>query len=159
MTDRSEFLDISVSSPLTNELMFDHEPVIRAVTDEAAPATTPRPLLRSLDLPGRVHGLMTAFYLSFLVSMALAFGVSDKMGIVLAVCAVYALLFFMVPVMFTRVPGVDGTRVGWRRMKRSGMGTHFGPMNSHAVLGQVLVVPICVALFGLAVIIIKSATF
>ncbi|QZH73918.1 MAG: hypothetical protein JY451_09035 [Erythrobacter sp.] len=118
-----------------------------------APVDSPvaQPEARGFELPGRIWVAMIACYGLFLASMFAALGGSGKAAFGIAISLVYVTVFFAVArVLIAQNPGAKQSV-----LDRDGfLMTHFGPMDRKAVYGQILVVPLAVALFGLAVAII-----
>lgn len=110
-----------------------------------------QPEARGFELPARIWAGMIACYGLFLASMFAVLGGSGRAGFAVAISLVYVVVFFGVAkLLIAQNPG-SKTSV----LDRDGfLMTHFGPMGRGAVYGQVLIVPLAVALFGLAVAII-----
>jgi len=132
-----------------------HSPALEHAVVEPRRRTVPG--ARSFELPRRVFVAMAAAYAAFVAEMAFAFGDGKGMPLLLGICVVYLLMYLGTPALFGRVPtGVRLPDGGWARLRRRGLETASGPMSVGAVLGQVLVVPACVAGFGLAVAVIVA---
>jgi hypothetical protein len=122
------------------------------------PPLRPIPGSRSFELPKGVFVAMGAAYAAFIAEMAFAFGTGHGMPLVLAVCAVYLVMYLGTPALFGRVDtGVRQPKIDWSRLKARGLDTAGGSMSIGAVLGQVLILPACLAFFGLAVLVITAA--
>lgn len=135
-------------------------PVIHSPALSGAVVEPPRRLQqgpRTFELPKGVFIAMGAAYLTFIAAMATAFGAGHGMGLVLAICLVYGTMYFGVPALMGAVDsGERRGAIDWSRLRRGGLDTNGGRMPAGAVLGQVLIVPFCVAGFGLAILAIVS---
>lgn len=98
---------------------------------------------------------MTACYAVFLIALLASTG-GGRAGFAIAVSAIYITMFFGTARMITlQGPQQDPAPV---RNPGTHLQTAFGPMSRGAVFGQILIVPLAVAVFGLAVaIVIASA--
>ncbi|WP_338242381.1 hypothetical protein [Aurantiacibacter hainanensis] len=117
---------------------------------EVAPRELPvaQPESRGFELPARIWLTMIACYGLFLAAMIAALGTSGKAMLSIAVSIVYVAVFFAV----SRVMVLQNPGRGASPLDRDGfLMTHFGPMESKAVYGQILVVPAAIAFFGVAV--------
>ncbi|MEL1252033.1 hypothetical protein [Aurantiacibacter gilvus] len=137
---QTERYELELASPLV-DLLPDSEsapPKPDAVQPEA----------RGFELPARIWLAMVACYGLFLASMVAALGSSGKALLSIAVSIVYVTVFFAVSrIMVAQNPGRAPSP-----LDRDGfLMTHFGPMDRKAVYGQILVVPLAVALFGMTV--------
>ena len=130
-----------------------HSPALADAVVE--PPRRPVPGARSFELPGRIFVAMALAYVVFLGAMTAAFGSGEGLLLLLAICVVYLLMYLGTPVLFAAVDtGVRTPLLDWAKLKRRGLDTACGPMSAGAVVGQVLIVPACVAAFGLAVLVI-----
>ena len=124
------------------------------------PPLKARPAPRSFELHPAIFRLMGACYAWFLGMMAVAFGDGEGMSIVLVACLVYGAMYFGVPVVLERMKSGDiKRRLSWAAFMQRGIRTASGHMSGGAVVGQVLVVPACIAFFATVVVIIRSIVF
>jgi len=121
------------------------------------PPRRPVPGARSFELPRGVFVAMGCAYAAFLVEMAVAFGTGTGMPLLLAVCAVYLAVYLGTPAVFGAVrTGAAAPKPSFARLRSRGLDTLVGRMGVGAVIGQVLIVPACVAGFGLAVLVVVA---
>ncbi len=132
---------------------FDLDFADRTDTDPGigiAPRRPPvaQPESRGFELPARIWLAMIGCYGLFLASMIAALGSSGRAALSIAVSLVYVVVFFSVArIVVAQNPGRQPSP-----LDRDGfLMTHFGPMDRKAVYGQVLVVPVAVAIFGMTV--------
>lgn len=120
---------------------------------EAPPRVQPEQ--RGFELPARVWQAMIACYGAFFLAMVTALGGSGKAMLSILVAVVYVAVFFGA----ARIVMRQNPARAISPLDRTGvLATWCGPMDRKAVYGQILVVPLAVALFGIAagVIILAS---
>ncbi|WP_162225080.1 hypothetical protein [Erythrobacter sp. SG61-1L] len=95
---------------------------------------------------------MFACYGVFFTGLALASGGSGPARLVLAVSGLFILTYFTCGAVLARLGGRDATQVGPGKPLQ----TIYGPMSAGAVWAQVLTVPIALAFFGLAIVLVAA---
>lgn len=118
---------------------------------EVAPAldapTRAQPEQRGFELPARIWQAMIACYGVFFMAMIAALGSSGQAMLSMVVAVVYVAVFFgAARVVIRQNPAHTPSPLDSRGV----LATWCGPMNRKAIYGQILVVPIAVALFGVA---------
>jgi hypothetical protein len=112
---------------------------------------------RSFDLPPVLHALTVGLYFAFLGVMAVAFQDRGLM-IPMAIFVIYIVMAFGVPAMWVRMkPGHDSTALPWADFSRSGIDTFTGNMSAKDATGQVLILPVLILGWGLAIAVIAAA--
>jgi hypothetical protein len=150
-------VDRSLGELSVNDLAANEQLALLALDTGVVEPPQRRPRgSRSFELPGGIFAAMGAAYVAFLAEMTAAFGDGHGMPLLLVVCAVYLAMYLGTPALFAAVDPPRTRRLGWAELKRRGLDTACGRMSADAVAGQVLVVPLCVAAFGLAILVIKS---
>lgn len=125
---------------------LDHEPAV--VVQTAAPL---QPEARRFELPGTVWGAMIACYAVFFVSITVATGGSGHALFAIVISVLYTAMFFAT----ARIIALQGQAQEASPLSRGrALPTWTGPMGTGAVYGQVLVVPACIALFGVGIAVI-----
>jgi hypothetical protein len=122
-----------------------------------APEVQPpvQPEQRGFELPSQVWRTMLACYCIFFLAMTLALGSGGMALFSIVVSALYAAVFFGVATIMARQnPARDRSPLDTKGVLQ----TWCGPMDRKAVYGQILVVPIAVALFGTAAAVIIIAS-
>lgn len=116
-----------------------------------AAALPAQPENRRFELPGSVWAGMLASYAVFFASITMATGGSGRAVFAIIISILYTAMFFGVARIIARQAGPDGRSplLGDRPLQ-----TWCGPMDSTAVYGQILVVPMAVAGFGLGIAVI-----
>ncbi|MBL0924664.1 MAG: hypothetical protein IBJ12_09405 [Sphingomonadaceae bacterium] len=111
---------------------------------------------RSFDLPPVLHALTVGLYFAFLGVMAIAF--QDRGLIIpMAIFVVYIVMAFGVPAMWVRMkPGHDGAALAWADFGQSGIDTFTGNMSAKDATGQVLILPLLILGWGLAIAVIAA---
>jgi hypothetical protein len=112
---------------------------------------------RSFDLPPVLHAATVGLYLGFLGVMAFAF--QDRGLIIpMAVFVMYIVMAFGVPAMWVRMkPGHASKPLGWSEFARDGINTFTGNMSAKDATGQVLILPVLILGWGLAIAVIAAA--
>lgn len=112
---------------------------------------------RTFELPASVCQIMTGCYPLFLIALLASTG-RRRAGFAIAVLAIYIAVFFGAAwAIILQGPQQDPAPVD---NPGTLLQTAFGPMWHGAVFGQILIVPLAVAVFGLAIaIFIASAAW
>ena len=110
-----------------------------------------QPEWRRFELPARVWVGMIASYAVFFASVALATGGSGHARFAIVISILYTVMFFGVARLIARQAGADGRSP---LLRGEALQTWCGPMSPAAVYGQILVVPMAVAGFGLGIAVI-----
>ncbi|MCL6252097.1 hypothetical protein M3P36_13710 [Altererythrobacter sp. KTW20L] len=118
----------------------------------AAPA---QPESRRFELPGNIWVGMIASYAVFFAAIALATGGSGHARFAIVISILYTAIFFGVARILARQAGPDGRSP---LLRGEPLQTWCGPMDAKAVYGQVLVVPMAVAAFGMGIAVICAVT-
>jgi hypothetical protein len=106
---------------------------------------------QTFELPRVIWQGMIACYAVFLTALLASIG-GGRAGFAIAVSAVYVAMFFGTARVISRQSPPQKTSP----LERSGavLETAFGPLSRSAVFGQILIVPVAVALFGLAIAVV-----
>ncbi|MFC3712297.1 hypothetical protein ACFOMD_06935 [Sphingoaurantiacus capsulatus] len=122
---------------------FDDRPADLVTGLSQTPAReTPPPLF---ELPSVIFAAMAVAYLLFIAAMLFSFGSGAGMPLLLGIVGFYLLMYLGTPAVLAHL-GLHRRATPFR-----GIDTPGGRMSPGAVLGQVLVVPACVAGFGFAI--------
>lgn len=108
---------------------------------------------RTFELPANVWKVMAGSYALFLVALLGATG-GGHAGFAIAISAIYVTMFFgTAHAMVRQAPEQPRSP-----LERSGsaLQTVYGPMERGAVFGQVLIVPIAIAFFGVAIAVVRA---
>jgi hypothetical protein len=111
---------------------------------------------RSFDLPVALHVATVGLYFAFLAVMALAFQDSGLI-IPMAIFTVYIAMAFGVPAMWVRMkPGHAAKAQTWANFARFGINTYTGNMSARDATGQVLILPVLIFGWGIAIAVIAA---
>ena len=137
------------------DVALRHSPGLSGAVVE--PQLQPVPGARSFELPKGVFVAMGAAYAAFVAEMAVAFGGGEGMPLLFVICVVYMAMYLGIPAVFGKVDtGIRQPSLDWARLRASGLDTIDGRVSAGGVLAQVLIVPACLAAFGLAILVIVS---
>jgi hypothetical protein len=106
---------------------------------------------RSFDLPPVLHAATVLLYFAFLGVMAFAF--QDRgMIIPMAIFIIYIVMAFGVPALWTRMqPAHQSKTLGWAEFRNDGIATYTGRMSAKDATGQVLILPVLILGWGVAI--------
>lgn len=111
---------------------------------------------RNFGLPSRLYVATFGLYLSFLAVMTLGFG-TREMAIPLAICVVFLVMAFSVPRLWAKMgPANTTTAMRWVDYQRAGIETYTGTVKARDANAQVLILPILILFWGLAVVSITA---
>lgn len=119
-------------------------PAARACTD------------RDFNLPVALHAGYFGFILAYLGVMWLGFS-SPGMVIPIAICVIFTVAFYVVPMKWaTMEPDNPGKSMPLARLMDRGVDTINGRCSGGAAVAQVLVLPVLLLLWGIAVVTIAA---
>lgn len=112
---------------------------------------------RSFDLPPLLHAATAGLYLGFLGVMAFAF--QDRGLIIpMAIFVIYIVMAFGVPAMWVRMKPDHAVKpLLWSEFSRLGVDTYTGNMSARDATGQVLMLPVLILGWGVAIAVIAAA--
>lgn len=121
---------------------------------KAAPFETK--VSRSFDLPPVLHAATAGLYLAFLGVMAFAF--QDRGLIIpMAIFVIYIVMAFGVPALWVRMkPDHASKPLSWNNFSRFGINTYTGNMSAKDATGQVLILPVLILGWGIAIAVITA---
>jgi hypothetical protein len=113
---------------------------------------------RSFELPTGLYIATAALYLGFIGLMAAAFG-NAELAIPLVIFAFFIVAGFGVPTLWARMEPANGQRaLTFGALKNRGVATATGQLSAGAATAQVLVLPVLIFAWGVAVAIIAALT-
>lgn len=144
------FLDENNMAAQTHEMDHDEGPGASV----AVPASTQHES-RAFGLPRSVWVIMLTSYAVFFCALAVAIGHDRGAIFVVVVSMLFALMYFGTTFALNSVGAEDrkDQKSEWVKGKFQTLG---GPMSYGEIFGQMLILPILFAIFGIAVIIIRS---
>lgn len=149
-------LQAPAAAPLCDELtvLADTVPFVRVEANDNEAAAPPRqPESRTFELPADIWAAMVACYGVFLLALLGATG-GARVVLAFVVAGVYVGMFFGTARVMTR----QGPAQADSPLDRAGgmLQTAYGPVSRADAYGQVLLVPVTVALFAIAVSLISA---
>jgi len=123
-----------------------------------APETAPRHQVeadRNFGLPTAIYGATVAGYLGFLLVVGSAFA-NPVLAIPMAIFVVFIIAGFGVPAIWTRLAGNTSEPQTLGEFEARGIQTHTGRLAAKDVSIQVLILPVLLVVWGLAVAVIAA---
>jgi hypothetical protein len=122
---------------------------------ESAPVRHQVEADRNFGLPSALYGATIACYLGFLVIVGTAFA-NPVLAIPLAVIVLLIAAFFGVPAIWTRLKGNTSEPATLGEFEARGIMTNTGRLSAGEASAQVLVLPVLLVCWGLAVAVIAA---
>lgn len=111
---------------------------------------------RTFELPPFAYAATVGLYFGFLGVVTAGFG-NPGLIIPLAICAIIVVAGFGVPTLWTRMaPASRKHAMTWGRFQGQGIATLTGRLTAGEAMAQVLVLPVLIFLWGLAVVTIAA---
>lgn len=109
---------------------------------------------RNFNLPTELYVMTVGAYFAFLAVMSAAF-MTGELAIPMVICAIYLVMAFGVPMLWTAMnPEHSGRALGWGTFANRGIITHTGHLTAGEASVQVLILPLLVLSWGVAVAVI-----
>lgn len=127
-------------------------------TIHAAPpaAVAQPPVDRTFELPVGLYGTTVALYLGFVATMAIGFG-APALAIPMAVIVLTIVAGFGIPTIWTRLSPDSGQQPKTAgRFAHDGIATASGRSSARDASVQVLILPVLIFFWGIAVVIIAA---
>lgn len=122
----------------------------------AAPLRRETSVDRTFELPPRLYAATVALYLGFVGVLGIGFG-NPEMILPVAIFALFILAGFGVPALWaTMAPTTDSRPLGWSRFADEGIATLTGRVKASDAVAQVLILPVLIFVWGLAVLVIAA---
>lgn len=121
-------------------------------------ATPPRPQVesdRNFGLPKALYGATVACYLGFLTVVGTAFA-NPELAIPMAIFVVFIIAGFGVPALWTRLAGNASAPATLGEFGLKGIMTHTGRLAPRDATIQMLILPVLLVCWGLAVAVIAA---
>lgn len=110
---------------------------------------------RNFGLPKALYGATVACYLGFLAIVGTAFA-NPELAIPMAIFVVFIAAGFGVPAMWTRLAGNASAPATLGEFGLKGIMTHTGKLAARDVTIQMLILPVLLVVWGLAVAVIAA---
>ncbi len=119
-----------------------------------SPAVPVHPAHNALQVPAAIWRAMFGCYGIFLGGLLYATGRDGEALFMIAISAGYTIMYFGLSGVLI---GLDGHGARDGRIAPGGdLDTWTGPMSPGAVAGQILTIPICLAIFGVVIAVIRA---
>ena len=119
--------------------------------------TVVQPEKTDLEMPKSIWTFMFAAYAVFFAGLIAATARDDNTIFVIIISILYTLMYFGVASMLFKQNRPEQTSLFARGL--GPLATFTGPMDKAAVIGQVLTIPACLALFGVTMAIFRAMIF
>jgi hypothetical protein len=124
-----------------------------ADVSEAPPRTR---VERTFGLPTGLYVATVACYFGFLLVMSLAL-MEPRLMIPMAICVIFVAMFAGVNAKWVRMdPPNTAKALGWGRFQLDGIVTHTGRVTARDATAQVLILPVLILLWGIAVVVLRA---
>lgn len=111
---------------------------------------------RTFELPRALYATTVGCYLGFLAITATAFG-NPGLIIPMVIFAFFILAGFAIPTIWTRLsPETKSRATNWGKFRSDGIMTHTGRLTARDATIQMLILPVLIVLWGLAVVMIAA---
>jgi len=129
----------------------------QATIHAAPPAATAQTAVdRTFELPAGLYGTTVALYLGFLAIMAVGFG-NPLLAIPMTIIVLTIIAGFALPTIWTRLEPDSGQHPkSLGRFSHEGIGTGSGRSAARDASVQVLILPVLIFLWGIAVLVIAA---
>ena len=128
----------------------------KAIVREEPSVRLPTKVDRNFELPNRLYAAMAVLFFAAAGVMALGFS-APGMIVPTGIIAVFIAMFFGVNAMWMRMKPEHPQRLTpWSRFRRQGIMTAYGHSTAGAATVQVLILPVLILLWGLAVVTIAA---
>lgn len=128
----------------------------KAIVHADVPVRRQATVDRTFELPTALYGTMVALLLGYIAVMAIGFA-SPQMILPVAIFVLFIVAGFGVPALWTRLAPAAPTKAkSWARFQAEGIQTAFGPSRARDATVQVLILPVLLFAWGLAVVTIAA---
>ena len=137
---------------------FTREEIAKVAIIHAAPPVPGRdvPVDRSFELPTRLYAAFAGLCLAFLGITAYGFG-NPGLVIPMAIFTLFIVAFFAVPAIWTRLAPDNAVRPkSWANFRQNGIRTYTGHNSAQAATVQMLLLPVLLVGWGVAVVTIAA---
>lgn len=116
----------------------------------------PHTVERSFELPKRLYAGTVAGYLGFLAVMAAGF-MNPNLAIPMVIFALFVVAAFGVPLVWVRMRPENNSRtLGWGKFLNQGIQTYTGKTSAKDASLQVLILPVLIFAWGIAIVAIRA---
>ena len=128
----------------------------KAIIHPEAALLPPHLVDRSFEMPSALYVAVAALFLGFMAVTGIVFATRELI-IPVAVIVLFIVGFFGVPSIWVRmVPESRRAALSWSRFKMDGIATEHGRVSATQAMVQVLILPVLIFLWGIAVVTIAA---
>ena len=128
----------------------------KAVVHDAMPAKAAHEVNRTFEIPPAVYALTVGGYLGFLAILTIAVG-HPELIIPMVIFTFVIVAGFALPTIWSRMhPENSSKALTWGQFRQQGISTHTGRLTAGEATAQVLVLPMLVFFWGLAIAVILA---
>ena len=128
----------------------------KAIVHEAPALRLPTTVDRNFELPTQLYVAMAALFFAAAGVMAFGFA-APGMVVPTGIIAVFIAMFFAVPAMWVRMkPEHPQRATSWAQFRQHGVMTPYGRSSAGAATVQMLILPVLILLWGIAVVTIAA---
>jgi len=128
----------------------------KAILHVEMPVHTAKLPERTFELPTALYGITAALFIGFMAVMAIGFA-NPEMVLPVAVIVLLIAAFFGVPAMWAAMkPESRKPAKSWVRFQAEGIQTAFGHVTARDAAIQVLILPVLIFLWGIAMVTIAA---
>lgn len=111
---------------------------------------------RTFELPTALLASVAGLFLVYLAIMTMAFG-NPHLALPMVMCVISVIAGFGIPSIWARMqPAKDSKAKSWSRFMSEGVQTYTGRIGAGAAMVQVLILPVLILVWGLAVVTIAA---
>lgn len=111
---------------------------------------------RTFELPTLLYVATVGAYFAFLAVMGLGFQ-TREMALAIAICVVYVVMAFGVPMMWARMKPDNRSRaISWLEFREQGIATYTGQTKAMDATAQVLILPVLILFWGIMTVMIAA---
>ena len=112
---------------------------------------------RTFQLPTALYAVTVACYLGFIAVLGLGLA-TPGLGIPMAIFALFIVAGFGVPALWVRMKPLAASKaLGWDRFVHEGIATHTGRATARDASVQMLILPVLILCWGVAVLVLRAA--
>jgi len=128
----------------------------KAIVHEAPVLPAATPVDRTFELPTRLYAATVGLFLAYIALMGAGFA-HPEMILPVAIFAVFIIAGFGVPALWVRLQPDSGRKaIGWDKFRAEGIMTLTGRCKARDATVQVLILPVLIFAWGVAVVTIAA---
>lgn len=138
------------------ERMTRKHVAVTAIVHDEMPVREPTTVDRTFEIPAGIYMTMVGLFLAFLALLAVGFS-TPQMILPMALFAFVIIAGFAIPTIWsTMAPATASKAKSWNRFKQDGIQTAYGRTTARDATIQVLILPVLIFLWGIAVVTVAA---